>query len=129
MPCSRIRTALSSRTDGELLPPGTTSAALDAHLAVCADCRQWAGRICRLREFTLAAGGAAGGGAGRADAAGTEPTGTEPTGTEPTGTEAAGTEAAGTEAAGTGAVLAALWAALGAGADEGRTGAGGVPAR
>ncbi|MEW1749836.1 zf-HC2 domain-containing protein [Streptomyces angustmyceticus] len=41
MHCSRIRTALSARLDGEELPPGLTPGRLDDHLAGCRDCRQW----------------------------------------------------------------------------------------
>ncbi|KUL33617.1 hypothetical protein ADL22_32660 [Streptomyces sp. NRRL F-4489] len=41
MHCSRIRTALSARLDGEALPPGLTPRRLDDHLAGCRDCRQW----------------------------------------------------------------------------------------
>ncbi|MGW7574367.1 zf-HC2 domain-containing protein [Streptomyces sp. NPDC054765] len=41
MLCSRIRTALSARLDGEELPPGLTPRRLDDHLAGCRDCRRW----------------------------------------------------------------------------------------
>ncbi|MFE1173955.1 zf-HC2 domain-containing protein [Streptomyces sp. NPDC058773] len=41
MLCSRIRTALSARLDGEELPPGITTRRLDGHLAACQDCRRW----------------------------------------------------------------------------------------
>ncbi|MGD3106055.1 zf-HC2 domain-containing protein [Streptomyces sp. YGL11-2] len=41
MLCSRIRTALSARLDGEELPPGITARGLDGHLADCPDCRAW----------------------------------------------------------------------------------------
>ncbi|GGU61353.1 hypothetical protein GCM10010211_27900 [Streptomyces albospinus] len=41
MLCSRIRTALSARLDGEELPPGITARRLDDHLADCRDCRAW----------------------------------------------------------------------------------------
>ncbi|MCF3147331.1 zf-HC2 domain-containing protein [Streptomyces platensis] len=41
MLCSRIRTALSARLDGEELPPGLTAHRLDDHLAGCPDCRRW----------------------------------------------------------------------------------------
>jgi predicted anti-sigma-YlaC factor YlaD len=41
MLCSRIRTALSARLDGEELPPGLTAGRLDDHLAGCRDCRRW----------------------------------------------------------------------------------------
>ncbi|GAU70179.1 hypothetical protein SSP35_17_00340 [Streptomyces sp. NBRC 110611] len=44
MHCSRIRTALSARLDGEALPPGLTARGLDDHLARCRDCRWWDGR-------------------------------------------------------------------------------------
>lgn len=55
MPCSRFRTALSARVDGEALPPDTTGPALDAHLASCAPCRRWEEDARRLREATLPA--------------------------------------------------------------------------
>ncbi|WP_411146067.1 zf-HC2 domain-containing protein [Streptomyces sp. x-80] len=48
MLCSRIRTALSARLDGEEPPPGHTARGLDGHLAECADCRDWAARARRL---------------------------------------------------------------------------------
>lgn len=38
--CDRAREALSARLDGE--PLGTSSAALDGHLAACPDCARWA---------------------------------------------------------------------------------------
>ncbi|MFI1198035.1 zf-HC2 domain-containing protein [Streptomyces sp. NPDC020883] len=57
MLCSRIRTALSARLDGEALPPGLTARRLDDHLAGCADCRQWQARA---RALSTALGGAAG---------------------------------------------------------------------
>ncbi|MFJ5798072.1 zf-HC2 domain-containing protein [Streptomyces decoyicus] len=41
MLCSRIRTALSARLDGEELPPGLTPRRLDDHLTGCRDCRRW----------------------------------------------------------------------------------------
>ncbi|MGW1376843.1 zf-HC2 domain-containing protein [Streptomyces sp. NPDC002446] len=44
MHCSRIRTALSARLDGEELPPGITTGRLDGHLAGCPACRQWEAR-------------------------------------------------------------------------------------
>ncbi|MEW2433639.1 zf-HC2 domain-containing protein [Streptomyces caniferus] len=44
MHCSRIRTALSARLDGEELPPGVTPGRLDDHLAGCRDCRRWDAR-------------------------------------------------------------------------------------
>ncbi|MCK7627800.1 zf-HC2 domain-containing protein [Streptomyces sp. RS10V-4] len=44
MLCSRIRTALSARLDGEALPPGLTARRLDDHLAGCQDCRRWDAR-------------------------------------------------------------------------------------
>ncbi|MEU7635106.1 MULTISPECIES: zf-HC2 domain-containing protein [unclassified Streptomyces] len=44
MLCSRIRTALSARLDGEALPPGFTVRRLDDHLAGCHDCRRWEAR-------------------------------------------------------------------------------------
>ncbi|MFK0290199.1 zf-HC2 domain-containing protein [Streptomyces sp. NPDC090442] len=56
MLCSRIRTALSARLDGEALPPGLTTRRLDDHLAGCRDCRQWGARA---RALTVAVGRAA----------------------------------------------------------------------
>ncbi|MFG2138213.1 zf-HC2 domain-containing protein [Streptomyces sp. NPDC048650] len=44
MHCSRIRTALSARLDGEERPPGLTDRLLDDHLAGCAQCRRWQAR-------------------------------------------------------------------------------------
>lgn len=41
MLCTRIRTALSARLDGEELPPGLTARRLETHLADCRDCRRW----------------------------------------------------------------------------------------
>ncbi|MFI2186425.1 zf-HC2 domain-containing protein [Streptomyces sioyaensis] len=41
MLCTRIRTALSARLDGEELPPGLTARRLESHLADCRDCRRW----------------------------------------------------------------------------------------
>lgn len=41
MHCSRARTALSARCDGEELPAGLTARRLDDHLAGCPDCRRW----------------------------------------------------------------------------------------
>ncbi|MEU2793611.1 zf-HC2 domain-containing protein [Streptomyces sp. NPDC007100] len=55
MQCSRVRTALSARLDGEQLPPGVTDGRLDAHLAACADCRRWSEQAARLRRLTSAA--------------------------------------------------------------------------
>ncbi|MFD7664775.1 zf-HC2 domain-containing protein [Streptomyces sp. NPDC059788] len=55
MQCSRVRTALSARLDGEQLPPGVTDGRLDAHLAGCADCRLWSERAARLRHLTSSA--------------------------------------------------------------------------
>ncbi|MER5968173.1 zf-HC2 domain-containing protein [Streptomyces sp. NPDC002055] len=52
MQCSRIRTALSARADGEALPPDVDGPALDAHLAGCPECRRWERQVQRLREFT-----------------------------------------------------------------------------
>ncbi|WP_438489316.1 zf-HC2 domain-containing protein [Streptomyces sp. S186] len=57
MLCSRIRTALSARLDGEALPPGLTARRLDDHLAGCGDCRQWEARA---RALSTALGGATG---------------------------------------------------------------------
>ncbi|MFF3270747.1 zf-HC2 domain-containing protein [Streptomyces chrestomyceticus] len=48
MHCSRVRTAVSARLDGEELPPGVTDGLLDAHLAGCADCRLWSERASAL---------------------------------------------------------------------------------
>ncbi|MFJ5678947.1 zf-HC2 domain-containing protein [Streptomyces sp. NPDC093097] len=56
MLCSRIRTALSARLDGEALPPGLTAHRLDDHLAGCQDCRRW---DARARALTAAVGRAA----------------------------------------------------------------------
>ncbi|MFE6686809.1 zf-HC2 domain-containing protein [Streptomyces sp. NPDC057743] len=56
MLCSRIRTALSARLDGEALPPGLTTRRLDDHLASCRDCRQW---DARARALTVAIGSVA----------------------------------------------------------------------
>ncbi|MGG2464707.1 zf-HC2 domain-containing protein [Streptomyces sp. RGM 3693] len=53
MLCSRIRTALSARLDGEALPPGFAARRLDDHLAGCHDCRQWEARA---RALTAALG-------------------------------------------------------------------------
>jgi predicted anti-sigma-YlaC factor YlaD len=39
MECDRAREAISARIDGE--DPGLPGSALDAHLASCADCRDW----------------------------------------------------------------------------------------
>ncbi|OKI04972.1 hypothetical protein A6A06_09820 [Streptomyces sp. CB02923] len=55
MQCSRVRTAVSARLDGEELPPGVTGGLLDAHLAGCADCRLWSERAARLQQLTSAA--------------------------------------------------------------------------
>ncbi|MEV0371273.1 zf-HC2 domain-containing protein [Streptomyces sp. NPDC050636] len=52
MLCSRIRTALSARLDGERLPPGLTNRHLDDHLAGCADCRRWEARARQLAADT-----------------------------------------------------------------------------
>ncbi|MFH8405858.1 zf-HC2 domain-containing protein [Streptomyces sp. NPDC018019] len=62
MQCSRVRTALSARLDGEPLPPGVTGGRLDAHLAGCADCRGWSAGAARLQRLTRAARDAAGDG-------------------------------------------------------------------
>lgn len=45
MLCSRIRTALSARLDGEELPPGLVPGRLDDHLAGCRDCRRWDAQV------------------------------------------------------------------------------------
>ncbi|GAA0679943.1 hypothetical protein GCM10009548_58100 [Streptomyces malaysiensis subsp. malaysiensis] len=50
MLCSRIRTAVSARLDGEELPPGVTVEQLTAHLEGCAACRLWETRARRLDE-------------------------------------------------------------------------------
>ncbi|MFI0820848.1 zf-HC2 domain-containing protein [Streptomyces sp. NPDC021098] len=50
MHCSRIRTALSARLDGEEMPPGITERQMAAHLGTCADCRLWEDRARRLTE-------------------------------------------------------------------------------
>ncbi|MFF4602886.1 zf-HC2 domain-containing protein [Streptomyces sp. NPDC001339] len=55
MHCSRVRTALSARLDGEALPPGLTARGLDEHLARCRDCQGWDGRA---RALTARLGGA-----------------------------------------------------------------------
>jgi predicted anti-sigma-YlaC factor YlaD len=41
MRCTRFREAVSARIDGE--DPGLPAGEIDAHLAVCPDCRSWAG--------------------------------------------------------------------------------------
>ncbi|WP_078898007.1 zf-HC2 domain-containing protein [Streptomyces rimosus] len=70
MQCSRVRTALSARLDGEQLPPGVTGGRLDAHVAGCADCRRWSAEAARLQRLTRSASDAADdGGGGGADAA------------------------------------------------------------
>ncbi|MDF0530635.1 cytochrome c oxidase assembly protein [Tsukamurella sp. 8F] len=46
MQCSDAREGISSRLDGEVPPPGD----LDAHLAGCSDCREWADDAARLRR-------------------------------------------------------------------------------
>ncbi|MEU7168954.1 zf-HC2 domain-containing protein [Streptomyces morookaense] len=51
MHCSQARTAISARIDREELPPGTTGAALDAHLRGCAECRRWGERALRLKAL------------------------------------------------------------------------------
>ncbi|WP_421107506.1 zf-HC2 domain-containing protein [Streptomyces sp. NEAU-S77] len=57
MHCSRIRTAVSARLDGEEPPPGITAQQMGAHLDACAACREWEARaraltahIARLRD-------------------------------------------------------------------------------
>ncbi|HEX5585711.1 MAG TPA: zf-HC2 domain-containing protein [Acidimicrobiia bacterium] len=62
MSCSRFRTAISARLDGEALlepganPSGVDAAALDAHLATCVDCRAFSVRAEQLhRTVRLAA--------------------------------------------------------------------------
>lgn len=50
MHCSRIRTALSARLDGEEPPPGITARQLADHLDTCAACRLWETRARRLTE-------------------------------------------------------------------------------
>ncbi|MCC3775089.1 zf-HC2 domain-containing protein [Streptomyces sp. UNOB3_S3] len=56
MHCSDIRTAISARADGEELPPEVSGAALDAHLPVCAECRDWGERVRRLKVLTAGPG-------------------------------------------------------------------------
>ncbi|MFF5585704.1 zf-HC2 domain-containing protein [Streptomyces hygroscopicus] len=51
MVCSRIRTAVSARLDGERLPPGVTAGQLAAHLKGCAACRLWEVRARQLTEY------------------------------------------------------------------------------
>jgi predicted anti-sigma-YlaC factor YlaD len=46
MECSRAREAISARIDGE--DPGVAGDAIEAHLAVCDDCRRW-----QQRAFTV----------------------------------------------------------------------------
>ncbi|MFE5737186.1 zf-HC2 domain-containing protein [Streptomyces celluloflavus] len=53
MLCSRIRTALSARLDGEEPPPGHSARGLDGHLAACADCRDWEARARQLAALTV----------------------------------------------------------------------------
>ncbi|KAA6222122.1 zf-HC2 domain-containing protein [Streptomyces albofaciens JCM 4342] len=55
MQCSRVRTALSARLDGEQLPPGITGGQLDAHVAGCVDCRRWSAGAARLQRLIRAA--------------------------------------------------------------------------
>ncbi|MEV5598395.1 zf-HC2 domain-containing protein [Streptomyces sp. NPDC052496] len=62
MHCSRVRTAVSARLDGEQLPPGVTGGLLDAHLAGCSDCRLWSERAARLQHLTSEARSAHSGG-------------------------------------------------------------------
>ncbi|MFF4157995.1 zf-HC2 domain-containing protein [Streptomyces sp. NPDC001678] len=52
MHCADVRTAISARADGEELPPGVSGAALDAHLPVCTECRDWEKRVHRLKVLT-----------------------------------------------------------------------------
>ncbi|MFG2530200.1 zf-HC2 domain-containing protein [Streptomyces sp. NPDC048516] len=111
MLCSRIRTALSARLDGEELPPGLTPGRLDDHLAGCRDCRRWDARV---RVLTTGLDRAAAhpaddpAAAGellarlRAVSAGPAISGMRDTATAGTGT--AGTGTAGTGTAGTGTV-------------------------
>ncbi len=47
--CREFRTAVSARLDGEEPPPEVSGAALEAHLAGCADCRDWDERARRLK--------------------------------------------------------------------------------
>jgi predicted anti-sigma-YlaC factor YlaD len=53
MDCERCRTALSARLDGE--DPGVLPAALDAHLAGCAACREFAAGAERLHRLARVA--------------------------------------------------------------------------
>ncbi|HWM37155.1 MAG TPA: zf-HC2 domain-containing protein [Streptomyces sp.] len=48
MHCSRARTALSARLDGEALPPGVTEQRLDEHLAGCPACARWGTQATQL---------------------------------------------------------------------------------
>lgn len=73
MLCSRARTALSARLDGEDLPPGVPERRLREHLAGCADCRAWEAGALGLRRLVGDAVADAG------DAAG-EPTKPRPAG-------------------------------------------------
>ncbi|MEV6567769.1 zf-HC2 domain-containing protein [Streptomyces kronopolitis] len=57
MLCTRIRTALSARLDGEEPPPGLTVHRLDAHLADCRDCRRWEAQIRALATGAVRAAG------------------------------------------------------------------------
>ncbi|MCL6298168.1 zf-HC2 domain-containing protein [Streptomyces kronopolitis] len=57
MLCTRIRTALSARLDGEELPPGLTVHRLETHLAGCRDCRRWEAQIRALATGALGAPG------------------------------------------------------------------------
>ncbi|MFG2196498.1 zf-HC2 domain-containing protein [Streptomyces sp. NPDC048639] len=68
MQCSRFRTALSARADGEVLPPGVTGPAVEEHLGSCAACRRFADGIERLRDVASTESDAHGGGEAAADA-------------------------------------------------------------
>jgi len=53
MGCQNWRDALSARVDGE--PLGLDEALLDAHVAGCADCRQYAASLARLHRMVRVA--------------------------------------------------------------------------
>lgn len=57
MLCTRIRTALSARLDGEELPAGLTAHRVEAHLADCRDCRRWEAQIRALAAGAVRAPG------------------------------------------------------------------------
>lgn len=55
MLCSRARTALSARLDGEDLPGGVTERRLREHLDGCTGCRAWEERALRLQAAVAGA--------------------------------------------------------------------------